>query len=108
MNKTLRIIIVALAIISIKCEFELCHNHNYTGENDEDECIYLTTGTNYTHCCLLEADELSSRCYQITDDEYENIKDFKNYLKNTYSNVKIKCSADFLSFALLALLIILF
>ena len=107
MNKTLGMIIVALAIISIKCEFELCQSHKYTGDNDEDECIYLTTATNYTHCCLLEADN-ESKCYQLTDDEFENIKNFKSYLKNTYSNVKIKCSADYLSFALLAFLIILF
>ena len=108
MKKTFQIVLLSLAIILIKSEFDLCEKKVFSGDIEDTDCQYLSTGTDKTHCCLFEAADQKSRCMEITDDEYENIKRFKNYMKNDYSKVKIKCSADYLSFTLLALLVLLF
>ena len=108
MKKTLQIILLSLAIILIKSEFEVCERKVFSGEIDDSDCQYLSTRTDKTHCCLFEAANENPRCMEITDDEYENIKRFKNFMKNDHEKVKIKCSADYLSFTLLALLVLLF
>ena len=44
---------------------------------------------------------------EITDDEYENIKRFKQFMKNDYEKVKINCSSEYLSFTVLTLIALL-
>ena len=76
---------------------------------DEDICRMYPTPENYTHCCYFEYDGVQ-KCKSLTDDQYENIKRYKKYLKqnDTYANLKIKCSGEFLTYSLFALLALLF
>ena len=76
---------------------------------DEDFCRVYPTPENYTHCCYLKSDTLSE-CRALTDDQYENIKRYKKYMKQIqgYENLKIKCSGKFLTYSLFVLLALLF
>ena len=107
MNKTIQIILLALSIIGIKSEFSLCEEFKFSSTPSDDNCMYLSTSTDRTHCCLFQAANETGRCMEITDDEYENIKRFKTFMKNTYDKVKIKCSSEYLSFTVLALIALL-
>ena len=115
MNKTILLLLFAFSIVGINSEFELCNTVSSSyleGLKDDDDrgeyCRIHSTQKDFTHCCYLEADNLESRCIEINDDAYENIKRFKNFLKNTYSGVKIKCSSEFLTYSLFALLALFF
>ena len=74
---------------------------------DEDVCRMYPTPENYSHCCYFESDTYTG-CWPLSDDQYENVKRYKNYMKQTYSNLKIKCSGEFLTYSLFALLALLF
>ena len=79
-------------------------------ELEEEYCESLkTTGEDYTHCCYFEFSS-NSGCYQITDDQYENIGRFKKYLRDQADDddIGIDCSSRFISFSLLAVLALLF
>ena len=67
--------------------------------------MYLTTSMDRTHWCLFQAINETGRCMEITDDEYENIKRFKQFMKNDYEKVKINCSSEYLSFTVLTLIV---
>ena len=115
MNKALLLLIFAFSIVGINSEFDLCTSVSSSSldsiEDDDDRgefCRIHSTNQDFTHCCYLEADNLDSQCIEINDDAYENIKKYKDFLKNTYSGVKIKCSSEFLTYSLFALLALLF
>ena len=78
-------------------------------ELEEDYCAFLKTSGDYTHCCLFEFSN-GQGCYQITDDQYENIGRFKKYLRDQGNDddLGIECSSRFISFSLLAVLALLF
>ena len=114
MNKALQIVLFALSIIAIKSEFSECPTDvNFTNVKDSDKddyCRIYTTTTDKTHCCYFRYTNGSTQyetCRQISDDAYENIKRYKDYLKNYYSDIKIKCRSEFLAYSLLALLALL-
>jgi len=113
MNKAFFIILVALTIIAVKSEFDLCQDFSFdklgTTDTDylADYCRVLSTSVDKTHCCYVEDDNGQS-CQEISDDAYENIKRYKKFKKNTSSHFKIKCSSEYLSYSLLALLALLF
>ena len=102
----------ALLVIKISCQSDdLCTL--YSGNDvDEDVCRRLKVEKDYTHCCYIKQ---LNKCWQLTDDEYENIKRFKDYAKNHMSEIlgrepegwngklTIKCSANILSSSLLIL-----
>ena len=102
MKKAFQIVMLAILLITIKSEFDLCE-HARDAEIDEDLCRFRSTSEDYTHCCYMELDG-TGYCRQITDDAYDNIKRYKDYLKNTYDKVKIKCSSEFKSLTLFSLL----
>ena len=109
MNKAFQFVLLAILFIAIKSEFELCQKGNTTGA-DVDSCRIRSTSVNYTHCCFMESTSYTG-CKQLTDDEYENIKNYVKFLKNKNDKVKIKCSGDFKSlalFSLVSLLVLLF
>ena len=114
MDKTFFVVLLAIIFISIKSEFDLCSGvtsfpEGVNSEGDkEDYCLIFSTEGDNTHCCYFRADNLGERCKEITDDAYENIKRYKDYLKNTYNNVKIKCASGYLTFSVFALLALLF
>ena len=78
-------------------------------ELEEDYCSFLKTSGDFTHCCLFEFSN-GAACYQITDDQYENIGRFKKYLRDQGNDddLGIECSSRFISFSLLAVLALLF
>ena len=78
-------------------------------ELDEDVCILLETSEDRTHCCYY-TDASESKCIQITDDQYENIVNFKKFLRDESgdSDININCSSKFLSFSLFVVFALLF
>ena len=113
MNKAFLIILVSLSIIAVNSEFHLCNDFSFTSlqnadkDDLEDYCRLLSTSQDKTHCCYVEENG-SGYCREISDDAYENIKRFKQFKKNTFDSYKIKCSSEYLSYSLLALLALLF
>ena len=105
MKAFLQIALLAIFIIGIN-GVEVCNDVPGT---DDDECRIYPTHMNYSHCCYYKSDN-EEGCMQITDDQYENIKRFKSYYKQKYSisSFKIKCSGEFLTYSLFALLAFLF
>ena len=105
MKAFLQIALLAIFIIGIN-GVEVCEDIRGT---DDDQCRIYPTHMNYSHCCYVNIDG-DERCMQITDDQYENIKRFKSYYKQKYSisSFKIKCSGEFLTYSLFALLAFLF
>ena len=81
-----------------------------TLQNKEDYCSSLKTSGEFTHCCYFESKNGINGCYQITDDEYENIVRFKKYLRDQIADDKlgIHCSSKFISLSLFAVLALLF
>ena len=80
-------------------------------ELDEDVCILLGTSEDRTHCCYYtDSSSDSSKCIQITDDQYENIVNFKKFLRDESgdSDININCSSKFLSFSLFVVFALLF
>ena len=108
MNKAYLIMLFAIMFVCVKNEFGACE-YGPTDSVSEDGCRVRSTTIDKTHCCYVELDDYG-QCKQLSDDEYENIKRYKSYLKSKYNHVKIKCSSQaislfnlFLLFALLAL-----
>ena len=114
MDKTFFVVLLAIIFISIKSEFDLCSTitsfpEGVNSEGDkEDYCMIFSTGEDNTHCCYFRSDNLGEMCKEITDDAYENIKRYKDFLKNTDANIKIKCASGYLTFSVFALLALLF
>ena len=110
MNKALQIILLVLTIITIKSEFQICGSvnnfENIKSSDRDDYCRVFSTSTDKTHCCYFEYDDVAL-CKEISDDAYENIKRYKTFWKNNHSNVKIKCSSEYLAYSLFALLALL-
>ena len=107
MKAFLQIALLALAlfIIEVNGDITVCE---LVPNPDEDVCRMYPTEENYTHCCYLERSG-NSLCKQLNDDQYENIKRYKNFLKSQgYTDVKIKCAGEYLTYSLLALLALLF
>ena len=112
MNKLLQIILFALCIYYINGEFSVCKDitsfpDQVTDKEDRiNYCRIRTTTTDKTHCCYY-SDSTSEYCMEITDDQFENIKKFKNYLKNNHDDVHIRCSSEYLTYSLFAILALL-
>ena len=125
MSKLTLFLLLALTIQVLKADLKVnnqmilqtCHEITIDGvkpaalieELEEDYCSSLKTNGDYTHCCLFEFSSTSA-CYQITDDQYENIGRFKKYLRDQLGDedLGIECSSRFISFSLLAVLALLF
>ena len=108
MNKAYLFILLAIMFVCVKNEFGMCE-YGPTDSVSVEGCRVRSTSKDKTHCCYAELDDYG-QCKQLSDDEYDNIKRYKTYLKNKYNHVKIKCSSEvlslfnlFLLFALLAL-----
>jgi len=104
MKAYLQIALLAIFILGIN-GVDVCDD---IPGNDEDVCRVYPTPENYTHCCYFEY-EGTQRCKSLTDDQYENIKRYKKFMKeNGYTDLKIKCSGEFLFSSLFVLLALLF
>ena len=103
MRKLFGLILLTVSYVYVQLQV-LC---NETSSPSEDYCRILPTYMDYTHCCYVEADS-TNQCRQLTDDQYENIKRYKDTLKRTYSSVKIECSGESLTYSLFVTLALLF
>ena len=103
MKKLFRIILLTVSYVYVHLQLAC----NETTSPSEEYCRILPTYKDYTHCCFVES-ESTSQCRQLTDDEYENVKRYKDVLKTILgNNVKIKCSGEFLTYSLFAILALL-
>ena len=79
---------------------------------EEDYCSALrTSGIDNAHCCFFEgSSDTLKGCYEITDDQYENVVRFKKYISDQLGDdeIEIHCSGKFISFSMLAVLALLF
>ena len=123
MNRLILLALLSLCInfingISLPAKFNIdCQGQDSTlkqlvdaaEELDEDVCILLGTSEDRTHCCYY-TDASESKCIQITDDQYENIVNFKKFLRDESgdSDININCSSKFLSFSLFVVFALLF
>ena len=122
MNRLILLALLSLCInfingkVSIPNQFNIdCQNSTMKylaevmDEVDEDLCILLGTSEDRTHCCYY-TDASESKCIQITDDQYENIVNFKKFLRDESgdSDINIDCSSKFLSFSLFVVFALLF
>ena len=122
MNRLILLALLSLCInfingkVSIPAQFNIdCQNTTMKylaevmDEVDEDLCILLGTSEDRTHCCYY-TDASESKCIQITDDQYENIVNFKKFLRDESgdSDINIDCSSKFLSFSLFVVFALLF
>ena len=124
MNKLIVLGLLALIINTIYatysfsyCEKFLDFEKELKGLADSDDyeeiCSIFKIKDDFTHCCFVKEtknDTISSRCVQITDDQYENIKKFKKYIidENGDDDFEIDCSSKFVALSLFAVLAILF
>ena len=110
MNK---LILFGLLAVLINSVFSLaCKDYkslNVSNEDlDEDHCAMLSPESG-THCCLWEINDAVS-CDEITDDQYENIGRYIDWLEDYkgYGDVDIDCSSKFISLSLFAIIALLF
>ena len=113
MNKAFTFILFTLCIIYIKSDFRLCEEFGSFPNEDTDDrinfCQVRTNSDDNTHCCYFRSDNHPDGiCKGITDDQYENIKRYKTFLKNDDGNIKIQCSSKYLAYSLFVLLALLF
>ena len=105
MKAFLQIALLAIFIIEINGQVTACTE---VTQPSEDVCRMYPTEINYTHCCYVEMNG-GGQCRQLNDDQYENVKRYKDFLKSQgNTDVKIKCAGEFLTFSLFALLAFLF
>ena len=101
MKNALIVLVLILIIYEVRTQV-LCESSN--GEN-EDDCRFRVTEIGSTHCCYVPEDT-DVTCWELTDDEFDNIKNFKKFSKQYYEMDKltIKCSNQALTFSLLCLI----
>ena len=124
MNKLIALGLLAIIINSINATYSFTRCVDFddntktklqslVDDDFEDACALLKTEGDFTHCCYVKESSNSSSvadCVQITDDQYENIKNFKKYIidENGDEDFEIDCSSRFLVISLFAVLAFLF
>ena len=106
MNKIILFIIIVLCINIFYVKAQECSGR----VDDEEKCFYKKTQGSYTHCCYFEPSDENGYCKEITDDQYENIKKYKDYMRTVEKDedLEIDCSSGFLTFSVLSLIALLF
>ena len=102
MNKLYLLFLSILLFVEISSQ-TFCEEYP-DDDASTDICRRLQVEQNYTHCCYVP-DDNETNCWQLTDDEYENIKRFKSFAKQYYNmpKLRIKCSSNILSSSLFIL-----
>ena len=101
MKKVFTVLVLILIIYEDKAQV-LCESSN---GSSEDDCWLRVTNVDYTHCCYVPEDD-ETTCWELSDDEYENIKRFKDYSKQLYemTDLSIKCSNQVLTISSVCLI----
>ena len=117
MNKRILFGLLALLFVSIKGTMPDCDKEDevkefassHGEEMDGDFCSLFSTSGTKTHCCYIKKGAKAGNCIGITDDEYENIKRYKKYVRGQGDeDFSIDCASKFISISLLAALALLF
>ena len=98
MKNAFTALVLILIIYEVKTQ-TICEDAR--GES-EDDCRMYPTTIDSTHCCYIPEDD-EKPCWELSDDEYENIKRFKDFSKQFYNmgDLTIKCcSIAFFNFNL--------
>ena len=107
MNKLILLALLALCINVINGA--TCGQTDY---KDGDDCSLLQLTGEDTHCCYIDSEASGyPKCEGLTDDQYENIKKYKDYLRTKLGDddLGIDCSSKYMSleiFAIFALLLL--
>ena len=114
MNKIFAFILLVLLVNLFEVNAANCDDNAIKKEDNYEECYYLKLSGDKTHCCAVEVAEEVYRCEGLTDDQYENIKRYKDYRRHNkvddndkydiYDDLGIECSSRFLSISLLVLI----
>ena len=107
MNKLILLALLALCINVINGA--TCNSDS--GYTDGDDCSLLQLTGEYTHCCFIESEVNATinGCHGLTDDQYENIKKFKDYLRvqSNDEDLGIDCSSKYMNLGFLAIFALL-
>ena len=103
MKNAFTALVLILIIYEVKTQ-TICEDAR--GES-EDDCRMYPTTIDSTHCCYIPEDD-ENPCWELSDDEYENIKRFKDFSKQFYNmgDLTIKCSNQALTISLLCLILL--
>ena len=94
MNKLVIFLLFSFVIIGINSDCE-----TDGAVSGPEECWLRRLSGDQTHCCYVEEDA-DTPCWSLSDDEYENIKKYKDYAENLYEmEITIDCSAKILTYA---------
>ncbi len=95
MNKLVIFLLFSFVIIGIN---SVCETDGAV--SGPEECWLRRLSGDQTHCCYVEEDT-ETPCWSLSDDEYENIKKYKDYAENLYAmeEITIDCSAKILTYA---------
>ena len=106
MKNAFTALVLFLIIYEVKTQI-VCEQ--VTQASEDDDCRIHPTQQNSTHCCYVP-DDAETPCWELTDDEYENIKKFKSFAKQYYGDMpdlSIKCSNQALTISLLSLILLI-
>ena len=106
MNKLILLALLALCINVINGA--TCNSDS--GYTDGDDCSLLQLTGEYTHCCYIDSESSSyAGCRGLTDDQYENIKKYKDYLRTQSGDddLGIECSSKYMNLGFLAIFALL-
>ncbi len=104
MKKLFLLLLSVLLFVEISSQ-TLCEE--VADAESSDDCRMHPTNIDNVHCCYVPDEDEDSKCWELTDDEYENIKRYIKFAKHYYSmdKLRIKCSANILSSSSLLILI---
>ena len=83
-----------------------------TNPSDRKDCDKLDKVTGFPYCCFIKSKDKSGNegtaCIPVSQNDYDNIKDYKKSLENLGGTVKkIDCKSFYIEFSLLSLILLL-
>ena len=100
------LLFMIMAILLLSCVNSKCREKEASSVKD---CKGETLKEGYKYCCYVDAGDDGKACLALTQDDYDNIKDYIKKIEEG-ENVKVKnldCKSNYLKFCLISLLVIL-
>ena len=100
------LLFMIMAILLLSCVNSKCQGKEEA--SSVKDCKGKTLEEGYKYCCYVDAGDDGKTCLALTQDDYDNIKDYIKKIEE--DNVKIKnldCKSNYLKFCLISLLVIL-
>ena len=101
------LLFMIMAILLLSCVNSKCQGKEEA--SSVKDCKGKTLEEGYKYCCYVDAGDDDKVCVPLTQDNYDNIKDYIKKIEEG-ENVKIKnldCKSNYLKFCLISLLVIL-